>query len=451
MSHRRDSESTSEDLVATHYQELQDTWSVVDRTQDYARLVVPIGNSAEPVHRWFHMKEAYSSQLIERLRKDEEIERGGLVRTLDPFCGSGTTLISSMEVAGLGETPRTIGVERNPFLATVARAKVAGVLGGDSLGAKVREAIPGVKRRFDSERKIELSSQSSTLSNDAYFPKENVTDLLAISKSIRTIKRDDVRDVLAACLAASVERSGKLRRDGRALRFEADREPAEPWFVFQANLNEAIEDLDGLKPRPSTWKGHVVSGDARHAASLVGSQCFDWIVFSPPYPNNIDYTEVYKLESWVLGAWSTPAEMRSQRHTTLRSHPSVVFKDAYRYESTPDAEAVNRLIDPVIASIPTGRYEKGRTQVVRGYADDMLTVLRQCRRVIAPDGRLVYVVGNSMHGSDSELVIAADLIIARLAELAGWAVEEIRIARALKRRNSGSPFLRESVVVLTPV
>jgi DNA modification methylase len=28
---------------------------------------------------------------------------------------------------------------------------------------------------------------------------------------------------------------------------------------------------------------------------------FDLILTSPPYPNNIDYSEVYKLELWLLG------------------------------------------------------------------------------------------------------------------------------------------------------
>jgi hypothetical protein len=88
---------------------------------------------------------------------------------------------------------------------------------------------------------------------------------------------------------------------------------------------------------------------------------------------------------------------------------------------------------------------------VRGYFDDMLQVFQSARKTIRRDGTLVFVVGNSVHGmGEDRFVIAADLLMAALAQTAGWVVEEIRVARWTTRRGSGGDFLRESVVCLTP-
>jgi hypothetical protein len=171
----------------------------------------------------------------------------------------------------------------------------------------------------------------------------------------------------------------------------------------------------------------------------------DVILFSPPYPNNIDYTEVYKLEAWLLGFINSHEEFASQRLRTLYSHPSLLREDF----TTPNgvSPVVEPLIAPLIAVVPDDRYRTARRSMIRGYASDMLMTLQSCYRALRPDGHLVYVVGNSLHGSgDHCFVLAADLLIARLAMAAGFEVASVEIARSLQRRRHASSFLRESVV-----
>ncbi len=175
----------------------------------------------------------------------------------------------------------------------------------------------------------------------------------------------------------------------------------------------------------------------------------DWVVFSPPYPNNIDYTEVYKTESWALEVYASEDDMRLQRLSTLRSHPSVLFPEEYHYPRSASADQVAALIAPILRCIPADRYAKGRTQLIRGYADDMFRVLQQARRQVRNGGHAAVIVGNSAHGEgDQRFVVAADLVIAGLAEQAEWMVEEVCVARMLRRRTDDDGWMRESVIVL---
>jgi hypothetical protein len=200
--------------------------------------------------------------------------------------------------------------------------------------------------------------------------------------------------------------------------------------------------------RPVRVDGRVVLGDGRALQpQFPTASSFDLALFSPPYPNNIDYTEVYKLEAWLLGYIADAASFADQRRLTLYSHPSILRPEALRQLANSRNAVLRAVADPVLATIPADRYTNGRKAMIAGYLVDVEQTMRSCFRALRPGGRLVYVVGNSLHGAgDGSFVIAADLLIAQIAESVGFNVDAIRIARQLRRRSSQSPFLRESVV-----
>jgi hypothetical protein len=442
--------TTAAARLRQHYLELQDRWHVVDRTGDYARLVVPNGNVDEPLHSWFHFKEAFSYGLLPRLLKDAGEEPCGELSLLDPFVGGGTSIVSAASIAAESDVAcRAVGIERNPFLWLLCRSKIHALRLGPQLAGELTSQLRAVQRSYR-RRLVDCAlPPSATLTNPRFFDRDAVTNIFKIRRVVDRVQCEPARDVLLLCLAAAVEPAGRLRRDGRALRYEPQKEVQDVWDTFESKVLAAAEDANSFSPL--RVEARVVLGDGRRPDLATGGTPFDWIVFSPPYPNNIDYTEVYKMENWVIGAYSTADDVRAQRLSTVRSHPSVLFPERYRYLGSTQASAVQQLVDPVLAVIPSDRYRRGRRQLVQGYADDMFTVLLNARLVASTRCRLFFVVGNSLHGHGKDsFVIAADLVMARLAELAGWRVEEIRIARHLRRRGVDTEVLRESVVSLRP-
>jgi len=402
------------------------------------------------------MKEAYSSNLLLRLFEDAGyVPPTTGLSLFDPFSGSGTTALSAIGYSqSHGLACRVRSVELNPFLAVVSRAKVAGARFGSELASRIRGVRPVIEEVFVTMLEAAGTSPSTgsvTLKNAKYFSPRNAVALLALGSAVKTVSDPDVVAVLQTCVAAAVEPSGRLRRDGRALRFVPDRTPRDPFTCFAESLIRVLTDLDALGQPETCCDALVLAGDARNETLYDGSQKFDWIICSPPYPNNIDYTEVYKVEAWVLGLYGDASQMKLQRLATMRSHSSLLFPDDYRFRVDSSRQVqVGDLIEPLLQSVPGDRYARGRRQLIAGYADDMLRVLELCRRVASENGKAAFVVGNSSHGSDDKLTIASDVLLARLAELSGWQVDEIRIARSLHRRGRGSRFLRESVVVLDP-
>jgi DNA modification methylase len=418
----------------------------------FESLVVPSGNNMAPIHRWFHVKEAYSRHLLPVLLDELKLMQQDELAIGDPFLGSGTTLLSAVDhsSASSGTKIRGIGYEVNPALHLISEAKLLAATrpprGLAETLSKIHDAVSQVKVTPHDVPAL------STFHNVEYFPEEHVWELTRIRKAIEQVVDDTGSELLAyLCLVMSVGPAGRLRRDGRALRREA-REPQRPLFAFEAASKRVLHDISTYARRPPA----PVRLETRNESSLESewtdgpAQELDLILFSPPYPNNIDYTEVYKTELWALGKISTPEAFRAQRLRTVRSHPSVKFDRSLLYLDDPAKGEVQSLIDPILNAIPPkSRYRAQMERTVGGYADDMYSCLKACQRQLKSGGFCVYVVGNSVHGTPKEpVLIAGDILMASLAELAGLEVVSIRIARTLPRRKVVSELVRESVVVL---
>jgi hypothetical protein len=437
-----------------HYQSIERRL-LVHGIPGYGQLVAPNGNSQERIHRWFHFKEAFSSRLLGRVLKDTELSGKRDIRILDPFAGVGTTLVSAADAVADGELRQATayGIECNPFLHLVAAAKVAAMQRPPTGLLKLSRKLAATASRQSVGHEVELPALS-TFQHPDFFDQAELQRLLllreAISAEALAGASPDVITLCRVALGAVVEPVSNLRRDGRALRYVPEKSPRTT--AIQGFLDKA-EQIDQDLPRSRiNVQGGVLAGDGRTLSPLDNRyRCFDLILFSPPYPNNIDYTEVYKLENWLLGFIADDKQFASQRLKTVYSHPSLLRSDPLPCSALSDAEnqLVASVVAPLVEHLPADRYRAARTRMIRGYALDMYVSLRSAASRVTPRGYVVYVVGNSIHGNGSgSLVIAADLLIAQLAVALGYDVVGVGVARLLRRRFVDSPYLRESVVTL---
>jgi hypothetical protein len=451
-SNSRDRGSVASALSA-HYETLQKDLNVSEDAS-FAPLVVPNSNATTAIHRWFHLKESFSADLLSSVLSRLGLERRTGLKMLDPYTGMATSLLSALHRVnnGVPQFACVLGIERNPFLHLVASTKVRALVEPTPDISSFGEAVLALYKHKDTKPLPPPSL--STFSNPNYFPPGTLRELLRIKAAIEAANGDELaRDIAQVCLAACLEPLSNLRRDGRALRYEERRSRPKPLTEFKRRLDVASADL-AASTRVDVG-ARVVLGDGRFADSHARKEGrFDLALFSPPYPNNIDYTEVYKLENWFLDFIGSSAEFRAQRLRTVRSHPSVAFEEEYPLSENGFKREVAEILTPLLAAIPTDRYRHQRGRLVRGYFEDMLQTLRGVFESLDRGGRAVYVVGNSAHGhGPTSFVVASDVIMAGLARLVGFTVEEVIVARFPTRRNIPSAnapagFLRESVVIL---
>ena len=444
-----------------------------DERATFSELVGSTELSGHPVHRWYSYKEAYSPRLPVEVLGRLGAGDSGLVA--DPFAGVATTALS-LQHHPLVE--RVVGVEYSPFAHFVGRAK----LNWSQIAPKrIREHIERL-RHFPLDYTLPWP-ELSAFTNEEIFKPVAVTGLLSARQ---TIEGDDgltapERDFLLLGLAAVIEDVSGVMKDGRALRILRGRSRKPKALVprrgavsgggVQATLvnqwlamAEDLRMLAPMRPRARARRDLHLKGDARditnierrgHRQHPLADGSIGLCVYSPPYLNCIDYTEVYKLELWLLGFVSDQDEFRRVRLGTLRSHPSI------RFEQHDELADLNAPVAGTIARIATLLDDRlprpGLGEMALNYFEDMYRVLVEQHRMLESGGHAVCVLGNSTFsrreggsGGREEawrLLLLTDVLIARLAEAAGFEHLEIWEARDLRPRNVRSASARESLVV----
>jgi hypothetical protein len=243
-----------------------------------------------------------------------------------------------------------------------------------------------------------------------------------------------------------LEEISTMKKSGRALKICKEMTDHEVKQKFITKANKMILDTRNIVKNPNLEKVSLINDDARN---LDINKKYNFVLFSPPYLNNFDYTEVYKVELWMLDFVKNRDEFRSLRYRTLRSHPSVKFDktDIYlKYNS--------QTIKDLIQSLNDTNQKHDFFVTIQAYIDDMYQVFENLWRSTVNGAYVMCVVANSLFGSvkDNNLTpVATDLLIAEIAKDIGFTVSEIRIARKVNRRGISFPYGRESIIMLKKI
>ncbi len=415
----------------------------IHEDSSFGSLVVANGGEDLPIHRWFRLKESFSPHLLNTVLSHLYPKRPSTLSLLDPFAGVGTALVSAQLLRDV--TINATGIERNPFIAFAAKTKL-----------RWHEIDPR-QLRTDAQRVLESAADHcsltipalSSISTGRCISLHKTRKLIAIRDTIMHANLGARGDALLLGLAGAIEPLSRIRRDGRALRI-IERQRAQIIPTLTAQWQAIADDCQATAiacPQPGIPL--LLEGDGRQPQKLgILPSSVDLVLTSPPYPNNIDYSEVYKLELWMLGFIKDSVDFLSLRRQTFRSHPTCA--NPAPTQDFSDAIAKGTLKNTLHPILARAASDPARLRIFKGYFSDLWTTMKNVFTCLKPGGHAVFVVGNSLHGTkDGAYLLPTDLVIAQMAAPLGFHVANTIIARNLRRRLTGNHFLRESLVILT--
>jgi DNA methylase len=293
-------------------------YATLDLDLSWSEAELPERERTKHVHRLHPYHGKFIPQLVEALL-DRYLERGAHV--LDPFAGSGTTLVQALE-SGLDAT----GVDIAAFNCLLMRVKTAAydlaALGEElhDVAARV-ESLPPRRGRY------------SGYVREWYAPGA-AAELLGFRDLIPEYRHRDVLRVILSRAARSARRAAhfdleapkkpqrdeywchKHRRECRPVESAAR-------FLRRYTLDTLKRIEEFAKARETEREATVLHGDARELA-LVDS--YDGILTSPPYPGLIDYHEQHRYAYQLLGL----DDLREREIGAAASGTSVAALEAYR-------------------------------------------------------------------------------------------------------------------------
>jgi hypothetical protein len=408
--------------------------------RDLATIGTNSGSAVLPFQGWRRFKEAFAPELIERAYT----ETGDVRHIVDPFGGSGTTALAAQF---LGAHPTTIEV--NPFLADLIEAKVCRY-DLDLLVSSYAKVMDEARGQSVPPEPYFANAPPTFLEPGVgerfLFSKDVASRLCAYRKAIEALQDEPSKRLMRVMLASvavpvsNANISGKGRRYKNNWR-ERMVEPAVIDNLFDQGVLSAICDLRSYQSRRCR-EYTLRRGDSRELAAEV--EAFDLAIFSPPYPNSFDYTDVYNIELWALGYLNGSDDNKTLRSATLRSHVQVARDFS---AAMPRGVLVGETVE-ALARHRAKLWNRHIPEMVGAYFDDMSRVLAGLRSKIREGGRVYMVVGDSRYAGVD--VPVAEALVAEAPTL-GYKVlssEPFRSMRASPQQG-GRAELAESLVVLS--
>ena len=221
---------------------------------------------------------------------------------IDPFCGSGTTLIE-IRAAGM----RAIGVDLNPLAVLVARAKTWTVAPrrrrelrdvGHQIGGEVLAAGKAARRSGAAAMPLRKPAGFDPNARNrrlaAWFAPHIRRELELIAYHLDELRERDAElaSVLTACLSAILYKvsSRTSDTDGTWVDRNVPRGAAARHFIQRVELLHA-----GLGDFPPGSPPDLFELDARKLSDVVADGTAGGIVTSPPYAGTYDYAEHQRL------------------------------------------------------------------------------------------------------------------------------------------------------------
>ncbi len=409
-----------------------------------------------PVHDWYRFVLSFPPHLVKYYIEKFGLNENSII--LDPFCGTGTTVVES-KLSGIG----AIGIEAHPMAYFASKVKTNWKVDPDGLVHHAEMIANKADETLNSQGIVDVpffkeneyrSENLETLSPEKMgLLLKNSISPLPLHKALLllhhlTNERCEFTDIESLAFAKSVVQNSSNLKFGPEVGvgvIKKDVPVIAPWL---SQVKRMAEDLRRVH-RGSDVRVDLINEDSRTSLNQITAESVDAVITSPPYPNEKDYTRTTRLESVMLGFINDKQELQNLKKTLLRSNTRGIYK----YDDDDSWISDNKKVNEIADQIEKRRIELGKTsgfermypRVTKLYFGGMAKHLKNISRLLKPGAKLAYVVGDQ--ASYLRVVIKTGELLAEIADSLGYEVVDLELFRT-RFATATKEQIREEVLLL---
>jgi site-specific DNA-methyltransferase (cytosine-N4-specific) len=322
---------------------------------------------------------------------------------LDPFCGSGTTVVE-----GVLNGMDSVGIDLNPIAYLISKAK------SNHYSIEDINFIQNFISELHPQPNIGLFSNGNENSHgtisipdfpnrDHWFQANVTYELAKLKRKIDAIENSIIKDLLVCAFSKIIV---KVSNQDSEVRYVAKNKNHSDGVVFTNFISTVSNYIDILSSGEHfiSAKAEIFNGDTNEVLKNFSENHFDFVITSPPYINTFDYYLYHKMRMFWLGY----------------DHRPVRQKEIGNHHRT-----------------DTKKFDVAKSE----YIQSMTEIMNGLSRVSKPDSYFVMVIGD---GIVDGITIDMSKVIAEICENCNYIIEKIEsvnlsdITRSFNRKFSNA-------------
>ena len=366
-----------------------------------------------------HCYHTYPAMMIPQVARKllaDYAPEGKLELVLDPYAGSGTTLVES-SIRGI----RSIGTDLNPLARFMSRVKNTHF----NL-AEVNAASAELTTNFliYAPDKVANTDFSRISNYTFWYTEDSLYKLSYINQAISELN-PEVQDFFLLCLSETV-REVSFTRNGEFKRYKMSAKQLENFnpdvfLVFERKVQRNIKGLEAFNATGGQDLASVYSFNSSNGipSEILPEGSVDMVVTSPPYGDSHTTVAYGQFSRWA-NEWFNFENAKSLDRILMGGTVSKEMK----FETESIAEALE-----AIKALDIKRYYE-----VISFLNDYWDSIQNVAKAIRKGGRVCYVVGNRRVKA---IQINLDYFTAEMFEKCGFK-HEITIVREIPNKRMPS-------------
>lgn len=317
---------------------------------------------------------------------------------LDPFCGSGTTLVEGI-LAG----HNVIGIDIDPLSSMISKVKTTKI---DV--TKLHKISNWLVKEIKQKKKGNFKPDCETIEH--WFSKDTIKKLSIIRTLINHIpemfgdnkKAKDIQDILLICFSSIIRRVSNADNESQKtyVSHTKVKEPEEVTPLFFSQLGLFIDRISKFSEiaHPKLTSKIICSTSAQSLDKKLKGQQVDLAITSPPYIKAIDYIYNQMAELFWIGdlfqmQTQTKQNSKKKEYIGNKQIQKIEFKNYTPYNTT---LGINRLDEKLQEVFHTDKKNGHKHSFVTfKYFTEMEKHFSEMAKRLNKGTHYVMVVGNS--------------------------------------------------------